>query len=212
MDSAGQSPSLEGYEADAAFTVQLTGHRLDAIAREHATICGLWPDLTLALVNAAWWRFAGENGAPDDFRVRFGLGSSMIEGISGPQRRYYEIALRRVVATGRPWRHIYRCPSATVDRTFHLEVIPVGHGRGLLLTHVPQVIVPRADAGDDPGIETARYVDASGVVQQCGHCRRIRRADDPNRWDWVTAWVLVAPRRVSQELCRLCLELHYAEG
>lgn len=212
MDTPCRPPAVEGYDADAAFAVLFTGHRLDAIAREHATICGVWPDFTLALVNAAWWRFAYENGAPDDFRVRFGLGSSMVDAISGPQRRYYEIALRRVLTTGRSWRHIYRCPSTTVDRTFHLEVIPVGHGRGLLLTHAPQVIAPRPDAGDDLGFEPARYVDAQGVVHQCGHCRRVRRADEPNRWDWVSAWIRVAPRRVSQGLCRLCLELHYAEG
>lgn len=212
MFVAGASPALAGYESDAAFSAHLTGRRLDAIARERATVCGLWPDCTLALVNAAWWQFAEENGAPRDFRFRFGLGSSMLDAISGPQRRYYETALSRALTSGRSWRHIYRCPSPTVDRTFQLEAIPVGNGRGLLLTHVPQVIARRPETGDEPGFEPARYLDSRGVVHQCGHCRRVRRTDDADRWDWVTDWIVVVPRRISHELCRLCLELHYAEG
>ncbi|HEX6853439.1 MAG TPA: hypothetical protein VF139_18735 [Candidatus Polarisedimenticolaceae bacterium] len=212
MHPRARSTAPEGYEADAAFAVRLTGRRLDAIARERATVCGLWPDLTIALVNHAWWRFAEENGAPPDFAGRFGLGCAMGDGISGPQRPYYEIALRRVLETGRPWRHIYRCPSVTLDRTYHLEVIPVGDRRGLLLTHAPQGIVPHADRGDDVQADPASYLDARGLLRQCGHCRRVRRVDDPSRWDWVAAWIAAVPRRVSHELCRLCLELHYVES
>ena len=201
----------EGFEADAAFALQFSGRRLDAIAREDATVCGLWPDLTIALVNAAWWRFAEENGAPAGFRSRFGLGAAMADGISGPQRAYYETALHRVLDTGRPWRHVYRCPSASLDRTFHLEVTPLGEGRGLLLTHAPHGTRP-LPSGDDAAADPALYVDARGRLHQCGHCRRFLRVDAPSRWDWVPSWIVAAPRAIAHGLCRPCLELHYADA
>ena len=55
----------------------------------------------------------------------------------------------------------------------------------------------------------ARYATDGDVIVQCCHCRRTRRSDGSDVWDWVPAWVASPPPETSHGICPLCLEYFY---
>lgn len=52
-------------------------------------------------------------------------------------------------------------------------------------------------------------MDATGLVTQCMHCRRVRAPVEPERWDFVPAFVAQAPEPVSHGMCGPCFEVYY---
>lgn len=49
------------------------------------------------------------------------------------------------------------------------------------------------------------YRDASGLILMCMYCRRTRRAGTSDQWDWVEAYAVQAPARVTHGICKQCL-------
>lgn len=185
--------------------------RLDLEALDQApdVVCVLHADLRIAYVNPAWIAFGRANGAQ---RV-WGAGDRLLDAVPAPLRDFYAEKFSLVLSTGVPWEHDYECSSATSHRVFRLRALPISGGSGLVVMHGLRVERPHGDgdaprrALDDGEIEVA-YRGASGLIAQCSHCRRVRRAVE-RTWDWVPALVERQPKRVTHSLCEVCFAYYF---
>lgn len=174
--------------------------------------CGLWPDLRIAYVNPAWARFGARNGGGAETRQRWSEGGAFLAGVGSPLRTYYDTHLRKVLESGEPWDSEYECSSPELYRLFRMQVRAVGSGRGLLVLHTRLVQRSHEPGVTGPGgPDPAPYVDENGLLQQCVHCRRVRRRGDGEVWDWVPAWVEHVPDHASGSLCPQCLATRYPD-
>ncbi len=170
-----------------------------------SVIFALNPALKIAYCNAAWDRFAAENGAPALTRAAV-RGRSMLDFIDGPVADYYVAAFQRTLATDSPWRHDYECSSPDTYRAFTMHVYPLADRAGLMAVNSLRVEIPYPGL-PCPGLEEA-YRSAGGYIVMCSNCRRTERAGSDGIWDWVPDFVANQPPRVSHGLCGPCAE-HY---
>jgi hypothetical protein len=184
----------------------------DQLANNASSVFGFWPDLTVAYLNNAWFRFAAENGGEPDISTRWGIGARLTEAISPPLDEYYARRFRRCLADAKPWDQQYECSSAEHFRKLHMIVYPLEGGRGGLVVN-SLVMEARHDPVERPARAPAleHYVDEHGSVHQCMHCRRTQSPAVPQRWDWVPAWVAESPSNTSHGLCEACLDFYYPE-
>lgn len=165
------------------------------------TAYGLREDLTVAYRNGAWTQFAETNGAPELDRWN---GRSILDVFDPSVRGFYEALFRRVQSRGEPEDHAYECSSPARFQRFLMRVVPLADGRLLVLHHLAEDR-PHDRAPSD--LDPAAYLDAHGTASQCCHCRRTRRPDDPDTWDWVPG-LLDREAPVSHGLCPVCFR-HY---
>lgn len=167
-------------------------------------VCGVFArDLVIGYVNAAWVGFARDNGAG---RV-WGPGDPLLDAMSEPLRGYHAERLATVLRSRDPWEHDYECSSHGVYRQFRLRAVAIGGGEGLLLSHSLRVERPHDRAGSP--FDAAEYIDGSGFVKVCGHCRRARRAGGSEVWDWVPHILARPPENLSHGLCELCSAYYF---
>jgi hypothetical protein len=178
---------------------------LAAWGADSSVIHAIWPDGRLAFFNAAWNRFAIENGAPA-LRDTWPLGRSLWDAVPQILLPFYRAHFAESLAQLRLFQHDYECSSPTHRRTFHLRASPIADGAALLLVHAlsrEDLHAERLDAAE------AEYLDADGIATQCAHCRRVRTPDGADRWDFVPAYVAHQRLNISHGLCGPCLELYY---
>lgn len=171
-------------------------------------VYGLWPDLTLAFTNAAWHRFAADNGGEPEISTKWLLGRSILEAISEPLRSFYDLRYRACLRLERPWEHTYECSSADSERFFHMTAMPVGAGQAILVINSLRIEKPMERPGPEPLEE--RYRNRHGMAIQCAHCRRFRRADSETTWDWIRDWIRSPLNNTSHSICEPCLGFYYA--
>lgn len=191
------------------FEALLGAHALEALDREPSVVIGLWSDGRIALLNAAWRRFAEENDGADALR-RWPIGGDFLSGISGVLRDYYRRAFASVRAQGRPWEQSYQCHSPRVRRQFRLRVLPLEQ-HALLLIHsaIVESAAPPRDA-DIGASALAEYVGPSGMVRQCSNCRRTQHGTREG-WHWVRDYVSHPPPNVTHGICDICLRQDYPD-
>jgi hypothetical protein len=197
-------------ECDARFRPLLANFDRRVLNSTYNTVYGLWPDLTLAYMNPAWFVFAYENGGEPAVSKTWTLGRNVLEAIPDAVRAFYEVNYRQALLENRPWEHDYECPSDEFYRRFHLTVYPLGNAEGLLLVNsriVESKLRPQSNS-----LLKRFYVDQRGRVRQCCHCRRFRRLDLPHTWDWIQAWVQKLPRNVDTGICEACLSFYYQDS
>lgn len=177
------------------------------------TIFGLWPDGTLAYVNAAWDLFAAANGAGPDFARRWDLGASYFDAMTPPLRPFFRDLLARAPVPdnlARPPAHEYECSSADVFRRFCLHVYALPGAAGFLMVNSTLLERPHDIVRRPPRLATPEnYRDDQGVIHQCSHCRRVLSAVGPDRWDWVPAWVERIPVEMTHTICPICFDYYY---
>jgi hypothetical protein len=174
--------------------------------------CGVWPDFTIAYVNPAWLRFARANGADGEFSSSWCEGASFLDGIGGRLREFYRSHCQAVLDGGAPWMSEYECSSPKLFRLYSMEVRRVGEGEALLVTHTRVVQCPHEQGVflREP-LDSAPWKDEHGLVHQCVHCRRVRRAGEAEQWDWVPQWVEHVPEFATGSLCPHCIATRYPE-
>ena len=168
------------YLVDSRFDEVLGGQR-EVLASYAGAVYGLWPDLRLAFMNEAWFRFARANGAPDDFDRRWGLGSSLSDAIPPALREAYVERLESCLATGRPWSHEYECSSATMHRTFYQTVHSLKDGAGLLVVNALKVERAHSSSREVSEPSAELYRGESGLISQCAHCRMVKNPLEEDR-------------------------------
>jgi hypothetical protein len=186
------------------------GRQLD---QSRDIIYGLWPDLTLAYQNAAWFRFAAENGEPA-ISSTWPIGRSVLDAVPGCLSLWCRTFVASALASGgsRPLSHEYECSSADVYRRFVMTAYPVPGpiADGVLVANSLRVEVPHSQSDQVPMPQAARnYIDAAGLIHQCAHCRRVRSVAEPLEWHWVPEWVRHARQNISHGLCETCLTVYY---
>lgn len=183
-------------------------HGVPRSVLEHsrAIICVLDPELRITYCNPAWNEFAREN-AGHEVLAQAVVGSPLLDVVAEPLKAFYQGIFRRARDTRQVQEFDYECSSALVYRSFHMQVLPLKEECGFLVTHSLRVEKPLdfrpASAPDD-----ARYAGPGGLVVMCCHCRRTRRARDPQAWDWVPAY-LERRASVSHGLCAVCFAYFY---
>lgn len=167
-------------------------------------IYGIRPDGEIAYVNPAYLRFADQNGAGEEIRESWAVGSNAFEATIGPLERFYRDRFDECLRRGVVWDHLYECSSASKFREFNLRAFPLD-GRGLLIVHALVVQAPHDPATHVARLpELGRYMDEHGHITQCYHCRRVRCTCTPPRWDWVPQWVDHPPPYTTGTLCPPC--------
>jgi hypothetical protein len=189
-----------------AFRPALERFALERIDDYPNPLCGLLPDLRIAYLNKGWFAAANANGARAALAA-WGPGADFCAAVRGPLRSFYEKLLAHALRDGRPFTHKYECPTPTRRQQFWMQGTPLG-ADGLLVTHALVIAETLAPEPGEAG-PVARYRGRGGLVVQCGHCRRVRRAAEPLVWDWVPALVAEPPPETSHGLCEPCLGYYY---
>lgn len=167
-------------------------------------IYGMRPDGEIAYVNPAYLRFADQNGAGEEIREHWAVGSNAFDAMIGPVKNFYRERLAECMRRGVVWDHLYECSSASAFREYNLRAFPL-HACGLLIVHALVVQAPHDPATHHASRpEVGRYIDGDGLITQCYHCRRVRRQGSPPRWDWVPQWVDHPPSNTTGSLCAPC--------
>jgi hypothetical protein len=182
---------------------------LEALELESGSAYVISPSFLVTYANSAWSRFATSNGAPLLASAPTGCLDVML-ATSAPLRPYYRDIFARLLAGGEVWTHVYDCSSAELFRVYAMHVYPLPEQAGLIVTNSP--VVERAHDPEERKPHTgllSTYMQESGLIIQCAHCRRIRRPVVPSSWDWVPGWVESCPGKVSHSLCHPCFEYHY---
>lgn len=204
---------MEGRFAP-GFRRLIEGFKLTVFEAHAGTVFGLWPDLRLAYLNPWWFRFAIENGGEPSISRDWGLGRSLPDAIPGVLRPFYEDLFRRSSQNEgmRPIQHEYECSSADLFRRFCMAVYSLGKGEGFAVVNSLVLEAPH-DPQERKACEPdfATYAAADGFVRQCASCRRVKNVREPNRWDWVPAWVTSPPTRTSHTFCDVCFAYYYVE-
>jgi len=194
---------------DDEFQALLDDASLERLDDERSPIFGIFADGRLALTNAAWDRFAAENGAPELPR-EWPLGRNVYEAIPGELEPFYREGWEWAGESGHPWSHSYECSSADVYRRYRMTTYPMGGSEGLLVVNSLVVDAPRPE-GRGPGTSPRdEYRQADGSTVQCSHCRRTMHVAT-GRWDLVPEWVQRWPDHARGTLCDVCAVYHYYE-
>lgn len=184
--------------------------------------CLLDPEGVILFVNDAWERRSAERGGGVRCASAGLVGRSWLAAIAGEEpRRLHAVLLHRALRRqggGPAGAVIHTSEDNDGERArlvaTHLEPIGVAPGPLLAVQVVHRTVrelpieqVHAPVAGGEAG-----YRDAAGEVHQCSCCRRTRRADAPEVWDYLPSLVLVPPRGATFGYCALCQELHCAGG
>lgn len=190
-------------------TVQLLPETLRAAldGREDVA-CVLDADLRFVHCNPAWDHFALANQG-ERARSEYVLGTSLLDVVAGPLRRFFQHAFEAVASSGNPFEFDYECSSADCFRLFRMHIMPLKPGGGFLVVHSLRVEEPHHRAAESPDSE--RYCTSEGLIVMCAHCRRTRRVQEPDKWDWVPAHLNDRSLQVSHGLCGICRAYLYPD-
>lgn len=177
---------------------------------EPTTIYAVDGDLHLRYVNPAWAHFARAGGATwaGEPSGPFGLGTSVMDAVPAILRPFYEGLYAAARRTREPQEHSYECSTPTRLQHYRMRVLPC-RGDGLVVFHSLARDAPHPDA-PSAAFESI-YRDEHGIISQCSHCRRVRRAGGRLAWDWVRDYVTRTPNMASHALCQPCAA-HYFGG
>ena len=178
-----------------------------------AIIYMLDSNLNIAWCNAAWDRFALENGG-DRLVREHQIGHNVLDVTPPPLLPFYEKLFGSVLHDGKERDHVYECSSDDVFRRFHMHVVRKDiTGEGSFLVIVNSLIFETAqrETAQRPAMNSdfqALYED-NGFITMCSHCRRTRVPNAGDHWVWVPDFVRRMPRHVSHGLCLFCFGIHY---
>lgn len=171
-------------------------------------ICLLDPDLRIVYCNPAWDRFAAANDGRSCHAAAV-VGSSIIDFVPELIARFFRTAFDVVRTSELPFEFDYECSSALVFRMFRMRILPITGAGEFMVVHSLRIERPHDRAAVQP--DDARFRGESGLIVMCCHCRRTRRAAEPDAWDWVPDYVARTPPQVSAGICSACYAYFYPE-
>jgi hypothetical protein len=163
--------------------------------------------LRFRYMNAAWFAFAQANGGLAEITSRYGLGADLSACLEGDLKDHLVKAWQRSLSSGQAFDYDYECSSEEVYRLFRQQVIPLEGGKGLLFINHQRIEQPHdqdRNASARPSCD--QHLNERGLIIQCSFCRRVQRADQPEQWDWVPAWVAAVPDNTSHTYCPVCYD------
>jgi hypothetical protein len=189
---------------------QLAGLSVEHLERERSVVYVLDSGLRLRYCNRAWDEFAARNGG-EGLEWDAPRGVCVLDVIADPIRSFYEKGFQSVAKTGLAWEHDFECSSKDLYRKFHMDVKFMEETGGFVVMNSLAVEEPhRADRRAMPE-DPALYLTKDGMVKMCCHCRRTRRADGSEIWDWAPRNLEDPFGRVSHGLCPACIAYFYSD-
>ena len=152
--------------------------------------------LDICYCNPAWDRFASENEGLPIVLSQGVLHKSFLEFVPEQLQAHYAGLFQRARTTGRMQSQDYECSSAHQFRIYRMQIYPLQKGMGFLVINSLRVEREHTREAHEP--DDARYRDKNGLISMCANCRRSRRIDDPETWDWVTGLRSHRARDVTQ--------------
>lgn len=206
---------MSELHCDPGFRQLLAQHFSIALLEQHpGTVYGLWPDLTLAYMNPAWFRFARENQGEPAISDNWTRGRRITDVLPEVLHPFYvELYLRGLENTSdQPLLHDYECSSPQEYRCFNMRLHNLGFGAGLLVINCDQQVGQHWRTPHQGKIEL--YRDGAGRYSQCTHCRcyKNRQQKQSNSWDWIPDWISQPPSPIDYSLCPDCFAYYYSAG
>jgi PAS domain-containing protein len=166
-------------------------------------------DLRIAECNAGWDKFAAENGGVGISRTEV-RGRPIFDFIPEVLVRFYRNKFAEALRGGHWIGFDYECSTPDVFRQFHMALRSVEYS-GLLVvnSYLANQRIPLASP--DQVLADAAYLSPGGMITMCAHCRRTRRQDDSNTWDWVPRFLRYTGRKTSHGLCPRCTAYLYPD-
>jgi PAS fold len=180
--------------------------RIDEFENDPSVIYLLDNNLRIVYCNKAWDEFAEHNGAVHLRRIEQ-VGRSVLDSNAEPLKTFYRSAFERAFAEHQPWEHLYECSSPGLYREFQMQVLPLQAPPSLIVVNSLVVEKPHERIIRPP--LTALYRTTGGVITMCMHCRRTRRGERPEIWDWVPDFLASPPDKISHGLCPTCFRYYY---
>jgi hypothetical protein len=167
----------------------------------------LTESLDIAYCNAAWDRFALQNGGADRVLAAQIVSRNLLDFIAPELKDYHAGLFAQARSLGRAVSHDYECSSPSVFRQFRMQIYPLLAGRGFTVINSLTVERPHNRLVWEPS--EAVYRNSNGLIRMCANCRRTNRAGHPDIWDWVPAYLERTRRDVTHGLCPVCAEYYY---
>lgn len=185
------------------------GFDIENLEADNSIVFMLRPDLRIIYCNKAWDLFASQNGGTGLGRNAI-LGTPILDVIAEPLKSFYANGFAQAKRQGRPWEHDYECSSPDLYRLFHMRVLPLAESY-LLVENSLRVERPQGLERPAMPADAALYLTEDGILTMCCHCRRTRRITTAAVpvWDWVPAFLVDPPGRISHGLCRNCRAYFY---
>lgn len=165
------------------------------------------PDLRIAYCNPAWDTFALAN-AGEHVVASCVTGRLLFDFIAPALQAFYTALFDTCRAQAHSMAFDFECSSANTYRLLRMEVLPLRESGGFALTTSVRVEGTHERAASAPH---ERYEGVEGIVVMCAHCRRTRRCDLQEQWDWVPQYLADTAIRVSHGVCPICLSYYYQQ-
>jgi len=187
----------------------ITGMPLSVLEESESVIYVLDKSYTFMFCNPAWDEFYWKNGGKGPHACEAVLGTSLFDVIPSVLEKFYADLYERANKTGLPVEHEYECSAPDEYRLLRLRVLPVERGFIVSNDSIDTHVRPVPGRVNNP--DESLYRDKNGLIVMCSHCRRARRREKLNEWEYVPFFVMKPPADISHGLCDLCLEYYYPE-
>ncbi len=166
-------------------------------------------ELRIAQCNRGWDRFAAANGGVGISRMEI-QGRNIFEFIPDALVRFYHDKYSEALRTGLWIGFDYECSTPDVFRLYHMALRAI-ETSGLLVvnSHLEGHRAPSSPAQES--LADSSYSSPGGYITMCAHCRRTRRLESRDTWDWVPRFLRETGRKVTHGLCPRCIAYLYPD-
>lgn len=178
------------------------------VERSNEVVFLVDPGLRITYCNPAWDKFALANGGEQVVAARV-IGTDLMRVIPESLRDLYSGLFQRCAQQHLTFDFDYECSSAEVYRLLHMNILPLNKAGALAF--VNSIRIEHVHGPERPAVEAADvYVSPQGIVTLCSHCRRTRRREASDIWDWVPPFLNTTEWKVSHGVCPTCLSYFYS--
>jgi hypothetical protein len=156
--------------------------------------------------NPAWDEFAQTNGGEHVSRSDV-VGRYIFDFIPTVLANFYDRKYQTTWNSNCPTTFNYDCSSPQRIRVFTMTLLGVPEGMLVMNRLQLQESVPCPIPLN--GDRVPLYLSDIGMVTVCANCRRTKRIDLPDAWDWLPETLQDQRRQVSHGLCPRCIEHVY---
>jgi hypothetical protein len=131
------------------------------------------------------------------------VGSNIFEVIPDVLKDFYSEAFAQALKLG-VWEVSYECSGPDLFRKYRMRVHALKNRAWLMVTNPLIYESPHRKSVQPDG---NLYVQPSGLIMMCAHCRCSQRVDLPDRWDFVPDYLRLSGQAsliVSHGFCPIC--------
>jgi hypothetical protein len=181
----------------------------DTLENSPHSIFILSPELKFIYFNKAWFDFANKNNGEPEISKKFSLNTPFEAGISGLLCDFYIKGYKEALREMKVWNHEYECSSTTNYRLYQQHTYPLKNGKGLIVVNSLWIDVLLDESFRQiSNLSLDNYVNSDGFMTQCSNCRKTKRKDPSEVWDWVPSLVEKVQHNTDFSICPICNEYY----